>query len=101
MKNTFSGQMLTDRKNHESEEGQEKFQNRSGIENAPVDQEQLVDRREEEKTDRAKMENIPAEKEQQQLVRSKKKKEKKLKLNKTIKSLILTIYVANVRKKAI
>ncbi|XVM09416.1 CD3337/EF1877 family mobilome membrane protein (plasmid) [Bacillus subtilis] len=67
LKNTFSGQMLTDRKNHESEEGQEKFQNRSGIENAPVDQEQLVDRREEEKTDRAKMENIPAEKEQQQL----------------------------------
>ncbi|MGJ3548897.1 hypothetical protein ACR6EC_23825, partial [Bacillus subtilis] len=63
--NTLSGHTLTDRRQEELEEGQDKLQSRSGIENAPVDQEQLIDRRDGEKADRANMENTTVDQEQQ------------------------------------
>ncbi|MEC1275281.1 MULTISPECIES: CD3337/EF1877 family mobilome membrane protein [Bacillus] len=65
LKNTLSGHTLTDRRQEELEEGQDKLQSRSGIENAPVDQEQLIDRRDGEKADRANMENTTVDQEQQ------------------------------------
>ncbi|MEC0314104.1 conjugal transfer protein [Bacillus subtilis] len=61
LKNTLSGHTLTDRRQDELGEGQDKLQSRSGIENAPVDQEQLLDRREGENADRANIENAPAD----------------------------------------
>lgn len=65
LKNAFSGHLLTDRRKDELEEGHETHQNRSRIENAPVDHEQLADRREEEKADRTNKENIAVDQEQQ------------------------------------
>lgn len=45
LKNALSGHLLTDRRKDELEEEQEKHPNRSGVENAPTDHEQLADRK--------------------------------------------------------